>query len=176
MAWTLDALAEADLLERGQSVREMLSRRRMLRNIGLAAIPVVLAITAPHARAAVSTCSNGRAALHGQALLPWFHLHPLPDLPVIRSDAAPRRRSSRPRCAARSASRPRRSMEVSAELLHSAQVSGVEALVSRRMPTPDRRTERYQILEQSLRERRLAALFALWRRTASGPRPSRAGR
>jgi hypothetical protein len=58
VAWTLDALAEADLLERGQSVREMLSRRRMLRNIGLAAIPVVLAITAPHARAAVSTCSN----------------------------------------------------------------------------------------------------------------------
>jgi hypothetical protein len=57
VAWTLDALAEADLLETGQSVREALSRRRMLRNIGLAAIPVVLAITAPHARAAVSTCS-----------------------------------------------------------------------------------------------------------------------
>lgn len=58
VAWTLDALAEADLLERGQSVRETLSRRRMLRNVGLAAIPVVLAITAPHARAAVSTCST----------------------------------------------------------------------------------------------------------------------
>jgi len=57
VAWTLDALAEADLLETGQAVREALSRRRMLRNIGLAAIPVVMAITAPHARAAVSTCS-----------------------------------------------------------------------------------------------------------------------
>jgi hypothetical protein len=57
VAWTLDALAQAELLERGPSVREALSRRRMLRNIGLAAIPVVLAITAPHARAAVSTCS-----------------------------------------------------------------------------------------------------------------------
>jgi hypothetical protein len=58
VAWTLDALAEADLLETGESVREMLSRRRMLRNIGLAAIPLVMAITAPHARAAVSTCST----------------------------------------------------------------------------------------------------------------------
>jgi hypothetical protein len=52
-------------------------------------------------------------------------------------------------------------LDVSPEVMRSAQVSGVEALVSRRMAAPDRRTERYQILEQSLRERRLAALFAL---------------
>jgi len=50
--------------------------------------------------------------------------------------------------------------DVSAELLASAQVSGVEALLRRRMPTVDRAAERYQMLEQALRERRLAALFA----------------
>ena len=49
---------------------------------------------------------------------------------------------------------------VSAELLRSARISGVEALLTRRMAAPDRATERYQILEQALRERRLAALFA----------------
>lgn len=52
------------------------------------------------------------------------------------------------------------STEVSAELLESARVSGVEALLRRRMPAAGRDAERYQMLEEALRERRLAALFA----------------
>lgn len=50
--------------------------------------------------------------------------------------------------------------EVSAQLLDSARVSGVEALLRRRMPANARDAERYQMLEQALRERRLGALFA----------------
>ena len=58
--WTLVELDKSALLESdGEAVaRSALSRRVLMAKVGLAAIPVILAITAPKARAAVSTCSN----------------------------------------------------------------------------------------------------------------------
>lgn len=60
VCWTLGELEKSGLLE-GESAsaaRAALSRRALMRNVGLAAIPVIMAITAPTARAAVSTCST----------------------------------------------------------------------------------------------------------------------
>jgi len=58
--WTLGELEKAALLEGddGAEAREALSRRALMKTVGLAAIPVILAITAPKARAAVSSCSS----------------------------------------------------------------------------------------------------------------------
>src|SRR5262249_54055181 len=114
-----------------------------------------------HHRAA---CPRGRihllgrgSAVHGQALLPRSHLHSPADLPVTRPSIATELAG-----ALRGTFRAElpSQIAVSAELLRSARVSGVEALLARRMGAPDRATERYQILEQALRERRLATLLA----------------
>ena len=58
--WTLGELEKSALLEGdgGAEAREALSRRTLMKTVGLAAIPVILAITAPKARAATSTCST----------------------------------------------------------------------------------------------------------------------
>ena len=60
VSWTLRELEESGLLESdgAEAARAALSRRALIRNVGLAAIPVIIAITAPRARAAVSTCST----------------------------------------------------------------------------------------------------------------------
>jgi len=60
VGWTLGELEKSALLEDdgGAEARAALSRRALMRTVGLAAIPVIMAITAPRARAAVSTCSN----------------------------------------------------------------------------------------------------------------------
>jgi hypothetical protein len=58
VSWTLGELEKSALLEgSSDAARAALSRRALMRTVGLAAIPVILAITAPRARAAVSTCS-----------------------------------------------------------------------------------------------------------------------
>jgi Coenzyme PQQ synthesis protein D (PqqD) len=61
VSWTLAELEKSALLEdNGEAeARAALSRRALMRTVGLAAIPVIMAITAPRARAAVSSCSNG---------------------------------------------------------------------------------------------------------------------
>ncbi len=60
VSWTLGELEKSALLDDdgGAHARAALSRRVLMKSVGLAAIPVILAITAPRARAAVSTCSN----------------------------------------------------------------------------------------------------------------------
>ena len=59
VGWTLGELEKSALLEgSGEAERAALTRRTLMKTVGLAAIPVILAITAPRARAAVSTCSN----------------------------------------------------------------------------------------------------------------------
>jgi len=58
VSWTLGELEKSGLLEGSGAARAALSRRVLIRNVGLAAIPVIMAITAPRARAAVSTCST----------------------------------------------------------------------------------------------------------------------
>jgi len=59
VTWTVAELAKARLLEdSAPSEREALSRRAMVKRVGLAAIPIILAVTAPRARAAVSSCAN----------------------------------------------------------------------------------------------------------------------
>jgi len=56
--WTIAELEKSALLDgSADAARAALSRRALMRTVGLAAIPVILAITAPRARAAVSTCS-----------------------------------------------------------------------------------------------------------------------
>lgn len=55
--WTLAELEKSALLEGEAGERAALSRRVLIKRVGLAAIPVIMAITAPRARAAVSTCS-----------------------------------------------------------------------------------------------------------------------
>jgi len=59
VSWTLGELEKSALLESEGTgaARAALSRRTLIRNVGLAAIPVIMAITAPRARAAVSTCA-----------------------------------------------------------------------------------------------------------------------
>src|SRR5262249_14363779 len=114
-----------------------------------------------HHRAA---CPRGRLhllrrgpAVHGQALLQRSHLHPTADLPVTRASIAMELAGALRGTFRAQLPSP---APVSPELLASARVSGVEALLARRMGAPDRATERYQILEQALRERRLAGLLA----------------
>jgi len=60
VSWTLGELEKSALLESEGTgaARAALSRRTLIRNVGLAAIPVIMAITAPRARAAVSTCGT----------------------------------------------------------------------------------------------------------------------
>ena len=59
VGWTLGELEKSALLEgSADAAREALGRRTLMRTVGLAAIPVILAITAPRARAATSTCST----------------------------------------------------------------------------------------------------------------------
>jgi len=59
VGWTLVELEKSALLEgSGEAERAAMSRRALMTTVGLAAIPVILAITAPKARAAVSTCST----------------------------------------------------------------------------------------------------------------------
>jgi hypothetical protein len=59
VTWTVAELAKAQLLDDSASIeREALSRRAMVKRVGLAAIPIILAVTAPRARAAVSSCAN----------------------------------------------------------------------------------------------------------------------
>lgn len=60
VGWTLGELERSALLEDegGAEARAALSRRALMKTVGLAAIPVIMAITAPRARAAVSTCSS----------------------------------------------------------------------------------------------------------------------
>jgi hypothetical protein len=59
VGWTLGELEKSALLEgSADAARASLNRRVLMKTVGLAAIPVILAITAPRARAAVSTCSN----------------------------------------------------------------------------------------------------------------------
>jgi hypothetical protein len=57
--WTLGELEKSALLDGHTAAREALSRRVLVKRVGLAAIPIIMAITAPRARAAVSTCSSG---------------------------------------------------------------------------------------------------------------------
>jgi hypothetical protein len=58
VSWTLGELEKSALLEGSADVaRAALNRRVLMKTVGLAAIPVIMAITAPRARAAVSTCS-----------------------------------------------------------------------------------------------------------------------
>ena len=58
VTWTLGELEKSALLEgSADAARAALSRRVLMKTVGLAAIPVIMAITAPRARAAVSTCS-----------------------------------------------------------------------------------------------------------------------
>jgi hypothetical protein len=57
VSWTLAELEKSSLLESGVAARKALSRRALMKSAGLAAIPVIMAITAPRARAATSTCS-----------------------------------------------------------------------------------------------------------------------
>lgn len=58
VAHALGHFAESGLLENapGPDVSLGLSRRRVLMGVGLAAIPIILMVTAPDARAAASTC------------------------------------------------------------------------------------------------------------------------
>jgi hypothetical protein len=57
--WTVAELGKAHLLdESGASDFKALSRRTLVKQVGLAAIPLILAVTAPRARAAVSSCAN----------------------------------------------------------------------------------------------------------------------
>jgi hypothetical protein len=59
VSWTVAELAKARLLDDSPSTeREALSRRAMVKRVGLAAIPIILAVTAPRARAAVSSCAS----------------------------------------------------------------------------------------------------------------------
>ena len=59
VSWTLGELEKSALLEGSADVaRAALNRRVLMKTVGLAAIPVIMAITAPRARAAVSTCSS----------------------------------------------------------------------------------------------------------------------
>ena len=60
VTWTLGELEKSALLEDdgGAAARAALSRRALMKTVGLAAIPVIMAITAPRARAANSTCIN----------------------------------------------------------------------------------------------------------------------
>lgn len=59
VSWTLGELEKSALLEgSADSARAALNRRVLMKTVGLAAIPVIMAITAPRARAAVSTCST----------------------------------------------------------------------------------------------------------------------
>ncbi len=60
--WTLAELEKSDLLEGDAAAvsREGLSRRTLVKQVGLAAIPVILAITAPQARAATSCGGPGQ--------------------------------------------------------------------------------------------------------------------
>jgi hypothetical protein len=60
--WTLAELGKSALLdgaESAPSARVALSRRTLMKQVGLAAIPVILAITAPRARAATSCGALG---------------------------------------------------------------------------------------------------------------------
>ena len=60
VSWTLAELEKSALLEGStDAARAALSRRVMMKTVGLAAIPVIMALTAPRARAANSTCSIG---------------------------------------------------------------------------------------------------------------------
>jgi hypothetical protein len=59
VSWTLGELEKSALLEgSADAARVALNRRVLMKTVGLAAIPVIMAITAPRARAAVSTCSS----------------------------------------------------------------------------------------------------------------------
>ena len=60
VAHTLGQFAQSGLLENtlSEATRSSLSRRRLLMGVGLAAIPLVLMVTAPKARAA-SSCTVG---------------------------------------------------------------------------------------------------------------------
>jgi hypothetical protein len=61
VAQAVRELGEAGLLENADGLppRVNLARRRMLVGVGLAAIPIVLMVTAPEARAASSQCTPG---------------------------------------------------------------------------------------------------------------------
>ena len=60
VSWTLGELDRSALLDgAADAARAAVSRRALMKTVGLAAIPVILAITAPRARAATSTCSIG---------------------------------------------------------------------------------------------------------------------
>lgn len=59
VAHALGHFADAGLLENspGQEASVNFSRRRVLMGVGLAAIPIILMVTAPEARAGASTCT-----------------------------------------------------------------------------------------------------------------------
>jgi hypothetical protein len=61
--WTLAELEKSGLLDdgTGEAARTALNRRTLMKQVGLAAIPVILAITAPRARAATSCAGLGQA-------------------------------------------------------------------------------------------------------------------
>jgi len=60
VSWTIAELEKSALLDgSADAARAALSRRALMKTVGLAAIPVIMAITAPRARAATSTCSIG---------------------------------------------------------------------------------------------------------------------
>ncbi|HZJ54338.1 MAG TPA: PqqD family protein [Myxococcaceae bacterium] len=61
VSWTLGELERSALLEDdGHAARAALSRRALMKTVGLAAIPVIVAITAPRARAATSCTTVGQ--------------------------------------------------------------------------------------------------------------------
>lgn len=61
--WTLGELERSALLESAGDAadRAALSRRVLIKGVGLAALPVIMAITAPRARAATSCAALGQA-------------------------------------------------------------------------------------------------------------------
>ncbi len=62
VSWTLGELEMAALIHDGSgTARAALSRRTLMKQVGLAAIPVIMAITAPRARAATSCATLGQA-------------------------------------------------------------------------------------------------------------------
>jgi hypothetical protein len=79
VSWTVNALEQAGLLEaRGSTPRAALSRRTLIRDVGLAAIPIIMGITAPRARAAHSCASIGQSCNNTGDCCPMLHCEPRP--------------------------------------------------------------------------------------------------
>ena len=171
VSWTLGELEKSALLEGSADVaRAALNRRVLMKTVGLAAIPVIMAITAPRARAAVSTCSSAGqecatkpccAGLTCQTSTMHLSVAGAPMFPTLLRDTF------------RAA--PVEAMAVSPALLASAEVSGIEALVRRRLDDAPSNVERFQALEQLGGSAGCPPFSPPSPPTRSRPSPSRAG-